>query len=106
MVILQHIIRTNKPEFLSQSGYNELFYFRDHGCCVFCGKDLSGTIHVTESREIHYDHIIPLTNHGINDISNLQLSCQECNLKKRDESMTSVKYQQWYEIDEVNEIET
>ncbi len=75
-------------------------FFRDRGCCVFCGKDLSGTIHITENREIHYDHIIPLANDGMNDVSNLQLSCRECNLKKRDNSLTSTKYQQWYEMDD------
>jgi len=74
-------------------------FFRDHGCCVFCGKDLSGTIHITQSREIHYDHIIPLSQHGINDVSNLQLSCSKCNLVKSEKSTTSVKYQQWYDMD-------
>lgn len=74
-------------------------FFRDHGCCVFCGKDLSGTVHITESREVHYDHIISLDRHGINDVSNLQLSCQQCNLKKSNNNSTSFRYQQWYELD-------
>jgi hypothetical protein len=73
-------------------------FFRDHGCCVFCGKDLSGIMHITEDREIHYDHIISLDSHGINDVSNLQLSCQQCNLKKNKGSITSIRYQQWYEL--------
>lgn len=74
-------------------------FFRDHGRCVFCAKDLSGTIHITGDREIHYDHIISLANNGINDVSNLQLSCQQCNLKKHKKNVTSTQYQQWYEFD-------
>lgn len=73
-------------------------FFRDHGYCVFCGQDLSGTLHITGDREIHYDHIIPLDAGGMNDISNLQLSCQKCNLEKSSTSDTSVHYQQWYDM--------
>jgi hypothetical protein len=78
-------------------------FFRDHGCCVFCGKDLSGTIHATEDREIHYDHIISLDNNGVNDVSNLQLCCKECNLGKSNSSDTSANYRQWYDTKDMFE---
>lgn len=74
-------------------------YFRDRGCCVFCGKDLSGFLHVIEEKEIHYDHMVPLAENGINDISNIQLSCNQCNHKKSAKSKTSTVYQQWYNLD-------
>ena len=74
-------------------------FFRDRGRCVFCRKDLSGTISIKGSREVHYDHIIPLANNGVNDVSNLQLACRECNQQKRTNSSTSIYYQQWYECD-------
>lgn len=74
-------------------------FFRDRGCCVFCGKDLSGITRVPAEREIQYDHIIALANNGINDISNLQLSCQQCNLEKNKKNITSTLYQQWYETE-------
>ena len=78
-------------------------FFRDHGYCVFCGQDLSGTIHITGDREIHYDHIISLDAGGMNDVSNLQLSCQKCNLEKSSMSDTSVHYQQWYDMKDMYE---
>lgn len=42
--------------------------------------------------------MIPLNLHGLNDITNLQLLCIECNQQeKRDKhGYTSNKYQTWY----------
>jgi hypothetical protein len=91
-----HVI---KDRIIIPSWAQRAVFFRDHGFCVFCGKDLSGTFHVTEDREIHYDHIISLADNGINDVSNIQLSCQQCNLKKSKDGDTSIKYQQWYMLD-------
>lgn len=58
--------------------------FRDHGYCVQCHKDIS------EFRrnisDIHIDHIVPLAEGGLNDISNLQLLCEHCNTKKGNRS--------------------
>jgi 5-methylcytosine-specific restriction endonuclease McrA len=57
-----------------------------------------GKVHITQEREIHYDHIVSLADNGINDVSNLQISCQLCNLNKNKKSTTSTRYQQWYEM--------
>lgn len=90
----------NRPERISIPKWvQRAVFFRDRGCCVFCGKDLSGTVHITENKEIHYDHIVPLCDNGLNDVSNLQLACQECNLRKSGKGMTSNQYQQWYDMD-------
>lgn len=71
-------------------------FYRDRGRCVLCDKDLSGQINL-ENQE-NYDHIVPLTRHGLNDISNIQLLCKECNQieKRAGEAVTSNKYQSWY----------
>ncbi|PWQ98750.1 HNH endonuclease [Leucothrix arctica] len=70
-------------------------FFRDRGRCVLCDKDLSGLINLE-----NYDHIVPLARHGLNDISNIQLLCRECNNKKRAGSpTTSNTYQSWYAYD-------
>ena len=74
-------------------------FYRDRGICVFCGKDLSGNLHISEDREIQYDHIVSLASNGVNDISNIQLSCRHCNEKKSASNTTSVFYQQWYDLD-------
>lgn len=76
-------------------------YYRDRGRCVLCNKDLSGTVNL-ENLE-NYDHIVPLAKSGLNDVSNIQLLCKECNqLEKKDKLViTSNKYQSWYAYDEI-----
>jgi hypothetical protein len=71
-------------------------FYRDRGRCVLCDKDLSGKINL-ENQE-NYDHIVPLSKHGLNDTSNIQLLCKECNQfeKRAGEAITSNKYQSWY----------
>ena len=57
------------------------------GACAnqACNVDLSLGYHV--------DHIMPVSKGGINDISNVQLLCPRCNLKKSNKSP-----QEWAEI--------
>ena len=43
--------------------------------CYFCGESLSN---------FHVDHFQPLFKGGRNDISNIVLTCQSCNLNKED----------------------
>lgn len=69
--------------------------FRDKGRCLGCGKDLTGVF--LRDEKIHYDHIIPLALHGINDPTNMQLLCEECNLKKSGNKIyTSEKYPSYW----------
>lgn len=73
-------------------------YFRDRGCCVICRKDLSGILNLDNLE--NYDHMVPLARHGLNDVSNIQLLCYECNQKKlADKAVTSDIYQSWYSYD-------
>jgi 5-methylcytosine-specific restriction endonuclease McrA len=46
--------------------------------CAFCGKGASDGV------KLHIDHIIPLSKDGTDDISNLQILCDEHNLGKSD----------------------
>lgn len=71
-------------------------YYRDHGRCVLCQRDLSGLL--STDRAVHYDHIVPLKAWGTNDPSNLQLLCDGCNLcKAAGEARTSTRYIPWWE---------
>lgn len=70
-------------------------FHRDHGKCVFCGKDLTGQY--SHSNSVNYDHIIPLNKYGANDPCNLQLSCEQCNKSKLDNVKNPrYKYEPWW----------
>ena len=71
--------------------------YRDRGRCIKCGMDLSSQFDVVDERGIHFDHIIPLHNGGINDVSNIQLLCQHCNTSKNATVFTSDTYKDWYD---------
>jgi len=86
--------RTTIPKWVKRA-----VYFRDRGRCVLCDKDLSGMLNLDNQE--NYDHIVPLAKHGLNDISNIQLLCRECNQneKRAGSAVTSNTYQSWYLYD-------
>jgi 5-methylcytosine-specific restriction endonuclease McrA len=53
-------------------------YKRDGGRCVECRV----------TRDLQYDHIIPLSRGGNDSIENTQLLCARCNMKKGNRSVT------------------
>ncbi|MCA6218837.1 HNH endonuclease [Ideonella sp. B7] len=75
-------------------------FFRDRGRCVLCDRDLTGLLNIDNVE--NYDHIVPLSSWGLNDITNLQLLCVPCNQhEKRDSApVTSGRYQSWYPMDD------
>lgn len=80
---------------IPQWARNAIFH-RDKGICVYCKADLTRLIN--QRNALHYDHIIPLAKGGMNDITNLQLLCESCNLKKSHRLVSpSVTYESWYE---------
>ena len=71
--------------------------YRDNGRCVMCGKDLTGLLETEKIREKQFDHIVPLEIGGLNDVSNIQLMCQDCNREKNTRAYTSDKYSLYYD---------
>lgn len=70
-------------------------FFRDRGLCVQCLTNLSGLL--TAQTEENYDHIVPLNEGGVNDVTNLQLLCGSCNRAKGGRSVeTPNRYETWY----------
>lgn len=70
-------------------------FFRDRGRCACCSKDLSGIVSLDAIE--HFDHIIPLALGGINDVTNIQLLCEACNLSKGKKALpVSNLYEPWY----------
>ncbi|MEZ6970518.1 HNH endonuclease [Aeromonas sp. S11(2024)] len=73
-------------------------YHLDRAQCSSCLCDLSGKISV--SSEEHFDHIIPLVQGYINDVTNLQLLCSSLQSKKSSKIIqVSSKYEAWYSHD-------
>ncbi len=68
---------------------------REHGRCALCSCDLTGVIAI--EKKIHIDHIIPISNFGTNDPTNLQILCEPCNLTKgnRNENTSAVRHVPW-----------
>ncbi len=70
-------------------------FFRERGLCALCRRDISGVVSIQS--QTHFDHIVPLSVGGINDVTNIQLLCEDCNRKKSDRSSdTSRLYESWY----------
>ncbi|NDK25610.1 HNH endonuclease [Streptomyces sp. TR1341] len=57
-------------------------FYRDRGRCTACGTDLSGLIDTLSVG--NYNHMVPLARSGLNDVTNLQLLCENCNSQKSD----------------------
>ena len=50
-------------------------YERQNGICPICGKPF-------DIKEMHADHVVPWSKGGLTDLSNGQMLCTTCNLKK------------------------
>ncbi|MEO8611766.1 MAG: HNH endonuclease [Chloroflexota bacterium] len=73
----------------------DAIFHRDKGRCVQCGSDLTRLINLRNG--LHFDHITALAKGGMNDVTNLQLLCETCNLKKSDKTVTMhLNYESWY----------
>ncbi|WP_199318875.1 HNH endonuclease signature motif containing protein [Leptolyngbya sp. FACHB-541] len=67
--------------------------------CAICGTDLSGLVSLSPIE--NFDHMVPLARGGLNDVTNLQLLCQPCNLRKRDGTATTSRtYEAWYDMED------
>ena len=70
-------------------------FFREQGRCASCGMNITGLLDAIPNEQ--FDHIIPLADFGLNDLSNIQLLCKPCNLhKSASRSDTSDRYRRWY----------
>jgi hypothetical protein len=75
-------------------------FFRDRGRCCRCERDLGGSYSPINRAE--YDHIVPLDLGGLNDVSNLQLLCKECNNRKRAVlEQPGQTYERWFPTERI-----
>lgn len=56
----------------------EALYAEQNGRCAYCGVSIYWEV----ERDIHVDHVMPLSRGGSNRPDNLALVCQDCNLSK------------------------
>lgn len=75
----------------------EAVEFRDRGRCAYCKVKL-GSIHTPINRA-NFDHMVPLAEGGLNDVTNLQLVCDSCNAKKGKKLLPPGHlYERWYTV--------
>jgi hypothetical protein len=55
-------------------------FYRDKGECRACKRSLAALINRLETER--YDHVVPLARFGANDVTNLQLLGEPCNIRK------------------------
>lgn len=69
----QEVEKTPKRESIPEAARIAVWR-RDGGECAKCGS----------RKNLEYDHIIPVSRGGSNTVRNIELLCEECNRKKRD----------------------
>lgn len=67
---------------------------REKGRCAFCKKDITSLLNTNNKPAI--DHIVPIALKGINDPTNLQMLCNECNTTKRGDKIFTSNYKPLY----------
>ncbi|MFA0557239.1 HNH endonuclease [Vibrio sp. 10N.222.55.A1] len=88
---IKGLMLIDEPELLKKDGVlkrntywpkwlERALFCREKGLCAICKTDLSSMYHTAGKLSI--DHMVPLNLGGVNDVSNLQLLCQKCNLEK------------------------
>ena len=83
--------RAHMPSWVRQA-----VFFRDRGQCMLCRRDLTGLLAFGGENVGNYDHIVPLAKGGQNDLTNIQLLCEGCNLGKGDRTVTTSSiYDAW-----------
>ncbi|WP_370774969.1 HNH endonuclease [Anaerobutyricum hallii] len=86
------ISRTHNTKFVHEcmpQWMKRAVFYRDREKCVFCERNLTDLLMLTRDTEIHCNHMISLNQGGMNDVSNIQLLCRECNLSKGTVRVTS-----------------
>jgi len=76
-------IRETRDGSITSNTLDELF-LEQNGTCYICNQDLTQLKH----KNVHLDHIIPLTRGGKHTLANVAWSCASCNLRKGDKLLS------------------
>jgi 5-methylcytosine-specific restriction endonuclease McrA len=73
---------------------------RDNWTCQYCGRKVHdrNTGNWNTEDKAHIDHIIPLTEGGTSEPSNLQVLCRTCNLSKSNKLKDKIKKQLTFDL--------
>jgi 5-methylcytosine-specific restriction endonuclease McrA len=62
---------------------------RDHRTCYLCGRD-----ELTD-RQIHLDHVVPLSRGGTHTADNIRVACRRCNYRKANRLLSELDLSQF-----------
>lgn len=77
-------VRNNKfrPDWSNVRLTPASLFYRDHGCCQYCGTELS--LSANGPSKLTMDHVTPESKGGLRTWENIAAACGPCNLKKKD----------------------
>ena len=87
----QHIARI-RSELAQDSILQRTVMLRDHLTCRYCKR--VGARRDPDGQPWHIDHMLPVSKGGDNQLMNLALSCEKCNLKKGTSEASRSLYQE------------
>ena len=87
------IVKVMNPTKIRQQRNYKKCYQRDRYTCQYCGYNMENA---TKFLPLHIDHIKPWSAHGGNSLSNLVVSCQQCNLLASDKWFSSFEEKKEY----------
>ena len=96
-IFMSDVLRGSQIEKCSTLWVKRAVKYRDRCKMCYVSKGCIRIMDIEEQYENQYDHIVPLEDGGLNDVSNMQLMCSKCNKEKGINIYTNNIYHFYYD---------